>query len=193
MDAATGKELWSYDNQAATLAGPVSYEAGGEQYVAVSAGYGTAFFLILGLFAPEEGAPVNGRVYSFKLGGAAPRPALSLRRVPTPKPPAITATADEYTRGGRLYNRFCLVCHGIAAVTGGVLPDLRKSGRLQDAALWRKAVVDGDLAPSGMPAFGRHVSPEDAERIRAYVAREAALLYREEQGAAADTVAPSRP
>ena len=30
-----GKTLWSTDNQAATLAGPISYEIGGEQYVAV--------------------------------------------------------------------------------------------------------------------------------------------------------------
>ena len=51
------RELWSYDNQAATLAGPISYEIDGEQYVAVPAGYGTSFFLIEGFFAPREGAP----------------------------------------------------------------------------------------------------------------------------------------
>ena len=58
-----------------------------------------------------------------------------------------------------------------------MLPDLRKSGRLQDAALWKAAVVDAALASRGMPRFGRYVSPEDAELIRAYVARQARILY----------------
>ena len=55
LDARTGKTLWSTDNQAATLAGPISYEIGGEQYVAVLAGYGGSFFLIEGFVAASEG------------------------------------------------------------------------------------------------------------------------------------------
>ena len=176
LDAKTGKELWSYDNQAATLAGPISYEVDGEQYVAVAAGYGTAFFLINGFFAPKEGSPINARVYAFKLGGAAPKPQIAFKRIPTPRPPVLRVTADEYQRGAQLYDDFCLTCHGIAAITGGVLPDLRKSGRLQDGELWKGAVVDADLASRGMPRFERYVSPADAELIRAYVARQAAIL-----------------
>ena len=183
MDAQTGREVWSYDNQAATLAGPISYEVEGEQYVAVPAGYGTAFFLIEGFFAPKEGAPINARVYAFKLGGRAPKPEIVFRRIPTPKPPVIATTDAQYARGGLLYDHHCLVCHGIAAVTGGVLPDLRKSGRLQDARLWQRAVVDGDLASLGMPLFGRYVGAQDAELIRAYVARQAAMLHAEEEAA----------
>jgi hypothetical protein len=34
MDAKTGKALWSTNNQAATLAGPITYEIAGEQYIA---------------------------------------------------------------------------------------------------------------------------------------------------------------
>jgi PQQ-dependent dehydrogenase (methanol/ethanol family) len=191
MEARTGRELWSYDNQAATLAGPITYEVGGEQYVAVPAGYGTAFFLIEGFFAPKEGAPINARVYAFKLGGSAPRPEIPLRRIPTPKPPVVTTTTDEYALGTGLYDHYCLTCHGIAAITGGVLPDLRKSGRLQDAGLWKRAVVDGDLASLGMPRFRPYVSPKDAELIRAYVARQAAMLF-EEEAARATTGPPAR-
>ena len=127
LDAKTGTELWSFDNQAATLAGPISYEVDGEQYVAVPAGYGTAFFLINGFFAPRAGAPVTARVYAFKLGGAAPKPRIDFARVPTPRPPVLRVTADQYQRGAQLYEDYCLTCHGIAAITGGVLPDLRKS------------------------------------------------------------------
>ena len=55
LDARTGKTLWSTDNQAATLAGPISYEIGGEQYVAVLGGYGGSFFLIEGFVAAVGG------------------------------------------------------------------------------------------------------------------------------------------
>jgi hypothetical protein len=34
-----------------------------------------------------------------------------------------------------------------------------------------------------MPRFERYVKPADAELIRAYVARQAALLYEQEHGA----------
>jgi hypothetical protein len=34
-----------------------------------------------------------------------------------------------------------------------------------------------------MPRFERYVKPADAELIRAYVARQAAMLYEEEQAA----------
>ena len=187
LDASTGKELWSYDNQAATMAGPVSYAVDGTQYVAVTAGYGSSFFLIRGLFAPRPGAPINARVYAFTLGGRAAKPEISLTRIPTPRPPAVAVTPDEYAAGARLYGDNCLVCHGIAAVGGGVLPDLRKSGRLQDAALWRAAVVEAALASKGMPRFERQLSAADAERIRAYVARQAAMAYAEEQASGPGT------
>jgi glucose dehydrogenase len=77
LDAATGKQLWEYDNQAATLAGPVSYQVGDEQYVAVTAGYGAAFFLIAGFQLPKLGALINGRVYAYKLGGTAAKPTIA--------------------------------------------------------------------------------------------------------------------
>jgi hypothetical protein len=177
LDARTGKTLWSTDNQAATLAGPISFEIGGEQYIAVLGGYGGSFFLIEGFVAASEGHALNGRVYVFKLGGTATRPALNLQKAAMLKPPVIPVSADAYKRSAQLYERNCTVCHGVAAVTGGVLPDLRRSGRLHDAVAWRRAVVDGDLASLGMPRFGKYVPAEDAELIRAYVASQAAMLY----------------
>jgi mono/diheme cytochrome c family protein len=181
LDARTGKEVWSTDNQAATLAGPVTYEVGGEQHVAVLGGYGSAFFLVTGFLAPE-GRNINGRVYAFKLGGAAARPVLGLQKITTPRPPVVPIDAKAYNRSGYLYEGNCAICHGVSAVSGGVLPDLRRSPRLQDAIAWRRAVVDGDLAPAGMPRFGKYVTPADAELIRAYVAKQAAILYEAEGG-----------
>lgn len=177
LDARSGKTLWSTDNQAATLAGPITYQIDGEQYVAVVGGYGGSFFLIEGFVAAAEGHALNGRVNVFKLGGTATRPALNLQKAPMMQPPVLPVTADAYARSAQLYERNCTVCHGVAAITGGVLPDLRRSIRLQDAVAWRRAVVDGELSPLGMPRFGQYVTPEDAELIRAYVARQAAILY----------------
>ena len=102
------------------MAGPISYEVDGEQYVAVTAGYGTAFFLISGVFAPKEGSPINARVNTFKLGGTAPKPVIAFTKIPTPRPPVMTVTPSEYQKGAQLYDMYCLNCHGIAVITGGV-------------------------------------------------------------------------
>ena len=133
------------------------------------------------VFAPREGAPVNARVHAFKLGGAAPKPQIAFARIPTPRPPGLPVTANEYRRATDLYENNCLNCHGIAAITGGVLPDLRKTARLQNADLWRRAVLGGELASFGMRRFERYLTPADAELIRSYVARQAAMQYEAER------------
>ena len=71
LDARTGKTLWSTDNQAATLAGPISYEIGGEQYIAVVGGHGGSFFLVYG-FAPPRRA-IRSTVESTSSSWAARR------------------------------------------------------------------------------------------------------------------------
>jgi quinohemoprotein ethanol dehydrogenase len=182
MDAKTGKALWSTNNQAATLAGPITYEIAGEQYIAVTAGFGSSFFLIEAFLAPTIGNALNSRVYVFKLDGTAAKPALNLQKAPIAKPPVIPVSQDAYVRGGRLYETNCTTCHGVAAVTGGVLPDLRRTPRLQDAAAWQRVVVGGELSKLGMPRFERYLSVDDAELIRAYVAKQAAMLYAAEGG-----------
>ena len=116
-------------------------------------------------------------MYVFKLGGTAGKPVINFRKTPVPRPPAITVSAGEYIRGAQLYERNCTVCHGVAALSGGVLPDLRRSILIQDAVAFRRVVVDGERAPLGMPRFGKYVSAADAELIRAYVARQAKTAY----------------
>ena len=179
LDDKTGKELWSYDTQAATLSGPVSFSVGTEQYVAVLGGYGTAFFTIAGFLAPTPGTMINGRVYVFKLGGTAPRPQLALTAVPLPKPPAFTWTEAQYARGAGLYANSCFMCHGVGAIGGGAIPDLRYSARLQAGAEWAKVVLQGERTTLGMPTFATLLKPEDAELVRAYVVRQATMAFEE--------------
>lgn len=181
-DARTGAQLWEYDNQAATMGGPISYEIGGTQYVASLASYGTLYFLPVGFgIANPPSEPVNGRVNVFRIGGDAQLPARELVRLGTPRPPALSASTSTLARGAAVYTQFCSVCHGAGAISGGLLPDLRRAPSLQDAGVWRDT-VHGARAANGMPDFTQWVSTADAEGVRAYVAAEAASLYAEEQG-----------
>ncbi len=104
-NAQTGEKLWEFDNQAATLAGPMTYEVDGQQYVATLASYGGAFFLAAGFAAPREGHNLPGRVNVFRIGGTATLPPLNLDRITTPQPPRIQATAAVVAHGNAVYDR----------------------------------------------------------------------------------------
>jgi quinohemoprotein ethanol dehydrogenase len=183
-DAKSGAQLWEFDTKAATLAGPITYEVDGEQYVAVNAGYGSVFFLAGGFAAPKEGNPLNGRLYVFKLGGKAEAPKIEFEAAKTPQPPVIRASARAVAQGEFEYGQFCAVCHGVSVVGGGVIPDLRRSALLADAAQFRAIALDGQLSSRGMPGFKDWMTPAQLEQIRAYIAREAVALYQAEQTAA---------
>ncbi|HUF75990.1 MAG TPA: PQQ-dependent dehydrogenase, methanol/ethanol family, partial [Longimicrobiales bacterium] len=135
LDAESGEVLWEHDNSAPTLSGPMTYEIDGEQYVTVLGGFGTALYLVAPALAPLPAAPINGRVFTFRLGGTAPAPAIEVPERPTPAPPAIEADAATLARGADLYGGLCAMCHGAGAIAGAI-PDLRKSAALQTAAAW---------------------------------------------------------
>ncbi|WP_135211921.1 PQQ-dependent dehydrogenase, methanol/ethanol family [Vitreimonas flagellata] len=180
-NARTGDQLWDYDNQAATMGGPITYEVDGVQYVASLASYGTLWFLPVGFgIADPPSEPVNARVNVFRIGGTATLPTRELVRLPMERPPTLRVSQATIARGSAAYGAFCGVCHGSGATSGGVLPDLRRAPSLQDANVWRDT-VHGARAANGMPDFTQWVSVSDAEAIRAYVASEAQVLYAEER------------
>ena len=176
LDARSGRELWSTTHPAPTLAGPVTYSVNGEQYVAVLSGYGSVYVLVSSLLSPIEPTRMNGRVHVYKIGGkATPPPVLKHATGTLQAPPTINVSPQDAQRGAGLYSRFCLMCHGVGA-GGGAVVDLRRSSRLHDAAAWRQMIASG-ITTVGMPSFAGDVSDEEAELIRAYVARQAAILY----------------
>jgi alcohol dehydrogenase (cytochrome c)/quinohemoprotein ethanol dehydrogenase len=171
-DARDGRELWRFDAASTILAGPISYRAGGEQFIAVMAGNGGGLGLSLPAF-DGPAAPPPGRILAFKLDGRAELPA-----PPRQASPAVVVTKEEWgeevqQRGKALYDAICSVCHGMGTLSGGILPDLKRSPLLASAGAWRAVVIDGALTPRGMAGFARHLTPEQAETIRAYVAGEA--------------------
>jgi quinohemoprotein ethanol dehydrogenase len=166
--ADTGEKLWSMFAQSAIMAGPVTYEVDGEQYIAVLSGWGSAFSLQAGRVAASSGNLRNvSRVLVFKLGGTATLPPLEPRQLVI-NPPADTADAATIAAGGALFGRFCSVCHGERAVGGGVVPDLRASSFLSNDFFY-EIVLNGAMKDNGMAPFKSILDHQKAESIRAYV------------------------
>ncbi len=169
-----GRKLWSFPTQTGVVAAPISYELDGEQYVAVLAGWGGVWALAPGVLADKSGPSRNiSRLLVFKLGakGALP-PAPPLQKTPLDPPPSTAAPA-VIAAGGEHFGRYCGACHGDAAVSGSLVPDLRHSGALGNAATWRQIVHDGALKDNGMVAFQSVMTPDEIETIRAYVIKRA--------------------
>jgi quinohemoprotein ethanol dehydrogenase len=159
-----GVKLWSTDPQTGVVAAPVSYQVGGEQYIAVLAGYGTRDYY----------AGNNSRLLVYKLGGKAklPPPAAS----PPPRqlnPPPLFGTVEQLEHGARLYNDNCTMCHDTAYGNRGLFPDLRYSPMINSAEAFRAVVLDGVLTPRGMVSFRERFGAEDAEALRAYITQRA--------------------
>ncbi len=168
--ADTGERLWSAPTQAGVLAAPISYAVDGEQYVAIEVGWGGAFGLAAGELARDSHIASNfPRVLAFKLGANGQLPALPATEPAVLDPPPDTATVADVTAGKALFHMYCSTCHGDSATGSGVLPDLRYSGLLKNAALWDATVRDGLRADKGMVAFKDEVSSPDAAKIRDYV------------------------
>lgn len=169
--ADNGERLWSFKTGTAILAPPITYEAGGKQYVAIELGWGGAFGLAAGELAlvsqiNEGNVP---RVLAFSLSGTdtlpPPPPPRNARLEPQPE----LGSASLIEHGKAIYHTYCGTCHGDTAVSGGVLPDLRYSSAADDEQLWESIVHDGALKAGGMVAFGAELSRAEVEAVRAYV------------------------
>ncbi len=168
-----GKPLWSFPAQTGIVAPPITYEIDGEQYVSLNVGWGGAFALVFGEFVQAKSLPNVSRVLTFKLGARGELPAVDWKPAVHFSPPQQTASAETLQKGFAEYSDVCMGCHGLNAVSGLLIPDLRGSGFLHDQAAWDSVVRDGALRDRGMAAFGDQVSPEESRAIRAYVIQQA--------------------
>jgi alcohol dehydrogenase (cytochrome c)/quinohemoprotein ethanol dehydrogenase len=168
--AANGEKLWSSHVQTGVIAAPVSYAVGGEQYIAVAAGWGGVWALAPGELGLKSGLPGNkSRILAFKLGGSAELPSATAPQPLAFSPPESTADEQTVSTGKFLYHRHCVQCHGDAAVSGGMLPDLRASPAIDTAKLWRSIVLDGELTDRGMVSFSAELDDAGSEAVRAYL------------------------
>jgi quinohemoprotein ethanol dehydrogenase len=173
--AKTGKRLWSIPVQTAIIAPPISYEVGGDQYVAVTVGWGGSLGLLKGPIGMDNHVPNNlPRVLAFKLNGGYTLPPVPAPTKPPLKPPADTASASQIAYGRTQYGR-CLRCHGYWGISAGDAPDLRYSAMVYNRALLRQVVKGGLLRSGGMPMFGTELSDKELDAIRAYLIHQANL------------------
>lgn len=181
FDARSGRPLWKFQAQTGVGGSPITYRIDGVQYVLVVSGAGGGF-AVSSPFLDDKRAKPHGRVLAFKLGGSAVLPAYAAPALGPPTAPPDVFTAAQIGHGGRIFETTCSWCHGAGTVSGGVLPDLRRSPALADKEMWRQVVIAGILADRGMVSFSRNMTPQDAEAVRGYVAAKSRLLAKEEHG-----------
>ncbi len=178
--ADTGDRLWSFDGRSGIFAGPVSYAVGEEQYVTVMAGSGTVYGVAAGQVASFSLPPNASRVLTFRLDGTGTLPPAVVVDKSIPEPPMLIADADALARGKTHYDTYCARCHGDNAVSGGVIPDLRRMAPDTHAA-WQRIVHDGERKDLGMLGFAQWLDATAVDEVHQYVISRA----REDRAAAA--------
>lgn len=161
FDAVSGEKLWSMQAQTSVLAGPISYELDGRQYIAVNVGGNQRG----GYYAPNY-----SRLLVFSLNGGAELPPVQ-EFTPRPlDPPPATASADMVDKGGDRYSQYCAICHGEDGQTrGSASPNLTRTPMLHSQEAFDTVVLQGALKENGMVSFADSLTPEDTQAIRAFI------------------------
>lgn len=163
--ADSGKTLWEVKTQSPILAAPITYQVDGEQYVTVLVGNGGAFGLMSGIKPPP--GPEFSRVLTYKLGATGTLPGIPQSK-PIPDPPEKIDDSDLIAKGNLLYAEHCSYCHGVSAISGGTIPDLRHAApAIHDN--FSLIVGQGYFESMGMPSFKGVLNQQEIEAIHAYV------------------------
>lgn len=173
--ADSGKELWHFPAQAGILAAPITYQAGGRQYVTVLVGMGTS----VGFDARTIGGLTfdyrtqRRRILTFMIGGEASLPPLEVFKLELEADSDYRPNSALAAQGFSLFNKYCVICHGVNAAGGISAPDLRKSPVPPSAEAFTAIVHGGILASNGMPGF-EELPSSDLSALRQYLRSRAA-------------------
>lgn len=168
-DAEDGKVLYETPVNTGIVAAPVTYRVDGEQYVAVSVGWGGGYTLFSGPVAQQAKQQANAQVMVFKLGGKAEMP---LAKAPLSEPsvlPQAEMSDERLAHGALNFLIHCAACHGVDAISGGVVPDLRYMS--EDTFEVFDVIMQGGLASAGMPDFSKKLSADEQQELKQYIAR----------------------
>ena len=113
------------------------------------------------------------RVLTFKLGANKQLPKVDWKPRVVFNPPAQTGDAATIREGYGLFQDLCMGCHGLNAVSGLLIPDLRGSAYLHDASGWNSVVREGALSENGMPSVVQWLNLEQSEAVRSYIIQQA--------------------
>jgi quinohemoprotein ethanol dehydrogenase len=164
-DARSGQTLWSFDAQAGISSQPITYKAGGKQYLTVLAGYRG---IVTG--SPWDYRTQKRRVLTFALDGKASLPPPS---APAPKQfvadPSFKVDPVKAKAGLEVFAAAnCYNCHGMNMVAGGMAPDLRESAVPTSKETFTQVLHDGILVDRGMPKFDE-LSPKQIDELQHYI------------------------
>ena len=168
-DADNGDALWQYKSDSAVLAGPMSYELDGEQYIAVAQGSGGTVMLTIGDNLKRNKVNKN-KLLVFKLGdfGLTRSVADESLAAILPLSEEVNASPEVIKKGEELYGHNCGTCHGISAKSNYVVPDLRYMSD-QTHRDFVAIVLGGSRSHKGMAGFYETHNVEDVEAIHSYL------------------------
>jgi quinohemoprotein ethanol dehydrogenase len=163
--ADTGEKLWETQVGNAIMAAPSTWSLDGKQYVSVLVGWGGATGLYVGNPTKQYKAP--GRLFTFVLDGKAKlEPVRGIEKNPLTVIEHMP-TGAEMDRGATLFGRRCSMCHGVAAVSGGSIADLRYAlPATYDS--FDGIVRQGAYQQLGMPNFD-FLSEADVGAVKSYL------------------------
>lgn len=168
-----GEQLWEFATQTGVVAPSMTYAIDGEQYVSINVGWGGAYAMVFGEYVKADSLPNVSRVLTFKLGADGSLPDVAWKPRVAFNPPAQSGDSESMREGYGLYQDICMGCHGLNAVSGLLIPDLRGSALLYDLEGWNRVVRDGETQAKGMAAFGEWLDEEQSSAIRDYIIQQA--------------------
>ncbi len=163
-DAKTGDKLWETPTGTGVIAAPVSYEVDGKQYISIAVGWGGVY----GLAQRATDRQGPGTVYTFALGAKAKLPDFVQYRSDGLLQ-GVKYDPAKVNDGAGLYVSSCVMCHGVPGVDrGGNIPNLGfvSAGMIENLD---KIVFKGPFMARGMPDFTGKLTPEDVEKIKAFI------------------------
>jgi quinohemoprotein ethanol dehydrogenase len=164
--ADTGRELWSFDAQTGIVAQPITYLAGGKQYLTVIVGW-RGMGSSSGMKPEWEYRLQPRRVLTFALDGKLQLPPVASRSSDFVGDAAFVIDPAKVAVGQALASS-CSLCHGVGFASGGTAPDLRKSAIPLSADAFASVLHDGLLLARGMPRF-EEFTPEQLEGLRHFI------------------------
>jgi len=168
-DAYDGEKLWQYKSDSAVLAGPMTFELDGEQYVAVAQGSGGTVMITVGDELQRNKTNQN-KLLVFKKGQFNQTNPVANEELTTILALGHAANTDPelIKLGESIYHNNCGSCHGINALSNYVVPNLRYMSE-QTHNDFASIVIGGTRTHKGMIGFYETLGTGEVDAIHAYL------------------------
>jgi quinohemoprotein ethanol dehydrogenase len=168
-DAYDGEKLWQYKSDSAVLAGPMTFELDGEQYVAVAQGSGGTVMITVGDELQRNKTNQN-KLLVFKKGQFNQTNPVANEELTTILALGHAANTDPdlIKLGESIYHNNCGSCHGINALSNYVVPNLRYMSE-QTHNDFASIVLGGTRTHKGMIGFYETLGTGEVDAIHAYL------------------------